>query len=101
MLGYPLDHTLLVRGTPEALKALREAVVVVDVKVEREKPGEDRARTALTPRRAKMEEVQRKILALPDAGTVIEQGGRLILEGKADWVRAALREAFLAEIKTP
>ena len=100
LVGYPLDHTLLVRGTPEALKAFREAVVVVDVKVEAVKPGEDRVRTAVTPRHARSAELQQKMRALPDAGSVTEQGGRLVLEGKAAWIRAALHAAFEAELPT-
>lgn len=96
VLGYPLDNSLLVRGPEDSLKAVRAALAVVDVKVEH--PDKEHARTTLTPKLAKPSDVRQKMLALPDAGTVTLKDEALTLEGRPDWVRAALHEAFLAEL---
>lgn len=97
--GFPLDHSLIARGTPDAVKKFRDAVLTIDLKVE--KLPNDRAATSLMPRHGKPTDLRERLLSLPGAGDVALQDGRLTLQGKAGWVRAALREAFLAEIKAP
>jgi hypothetical protein len=99
ILGYPLDNSLLVRGKPSAISALKDAVAIGDIVV-----GFDTAefRTAkLTFRKAKPEQAQtvrEVILKLNGAGSASIEDSRISVRGSEKWVTEAIAAAMRAEM---
>jgi hypothetical protein len=94
ILGYPLDSSLIIRGTPAALQGMRNALRMVDAPVR--KSGE-LLEAELRPGRVKAEALRESILKLPGGGSAVVEGGAVRLKGKTEWVHRALRLAFRAE----
>lgn len=101
ILGYPLDSSLLIHGAKEAIAVLKHGLSIVDVPVTKTKKGQSRLDLML--KRVKPEELQERLLRMPISGsrTVTVQGQRVILDGNAEWIRAALRLAMQMEMDAP
>jgi len=97
ILTYPIDNSLIARGTPGALSAMERGVRIVDVQVTELPNGA--ARTSLHPGRVSGETLRTRLLALPEAGAATWYDGVLALEGKRAWVRATIRRAMQLEME--
>jgi hypothetical protein len=94
VLVYPLDKSLIVRGTAAAIAEMKTALRVVDVPV----AGD---RYQVTLQRGNPEAVQTAALALPEAGSVQVDGKTLTFSGKVDWLNAVRGLVFGAELEHP
>jgi hypothetical protein len=94
VLVYPLDKSLIVRGTAAAIEEMKAALRGVDV------PGE-RDRQTVTLRRGNPKAVRTAALALPQAGMVQVQGNTLTFSGNEDWLHAVRGLVFGAELTHP
>ena len=96
LLGYPLDNTVIVQGTPEAIEQLKRGIRVADV--ERTDLKNGRFQVVLAPDKKNVDRLDRAVRALPGAGIVEVKDGRLTLEGAEAWVEASLRAAIRVEL---
>jgi hypothetical protein len=93
VLAYPLDDSLIVRGTPAAIAEAKSALAVIDV------PFEQGRRLEVTLRRGELGAVGKAALALPKAGTILLRGEKTLrFEGDAEWLDAVRGVVFAAEI---
>src|SRR4051794_33104843 len=91
VLVYPLDRSLIVRGTADVIEELKAALRVVDVPTEG-----DRYTVRLW--QGNPDAVRTAALALPQAGTVGVQDKNLTFTGKEEWLRAVKGVVFGAEL---
>jgi len=94
VLVYPLDRSLIVRGTADVIEELKAALRVVDVPTEG-----DRYTVRLW--QGNPDAVRTAALALPQAGTVGVQDKNLTFTGKEEWLRAVKGVVFGAELTHP
>jgi hypothetical protein len=96
VLAFQLDNSLIVRGTSEALEALKRGIQIADVKIDR--PSKEQAVAVLTPKRLHPRFLREQFLKLPDAGTATVKDEQLTICGSTEWVEEALRIAIRGEI---
>jgi hypothetical protein len=89
ILSYPLDNSVIMRGTPEAVDAVKSALATADVPIESN-------RLVITLRGAAPEVVRDHALALPLAGTVEVDGRTVRFQGQQKWL-LGVRDMVLGE----
>lgn len=92
--SYPLDHSLVVRGTPAGIQQFKTTLRLLDVSQEE---VDGRQRVTLTPQNARPELVRNVVLELPEGGKAEVDGKTVKLEGSPAWIRRALRIAVHLE----
>jgi hypothetical protein len=78
------------------LAEMRECIEVLDAPVQTK--GPDRQRIVLALRHADPLTVRDSVLRLPEAGSVTISGGKLVLEGRPEWVHRSLRQVIREEL---
>jgi len=95
ILVYELDNSLVVRGTPDAVRRLRQGVRAVDTPFEE---ANGRAQVTLKPARSDAAALAEAVLRLPAAGSATVRENQLELSGSSEWVRLAMRRVIEAEM---
>jgi hypothetical protein len=97
ILGYPIDHSLLVKGSPQSVEEIQALVAVLDVRTE--SIGKDTQRVRLTLLHVAKEPLRSGLLAIPGSGTAEWRDGALVLEGNPTWIWVAMRTAASLEVQ--
>ena len=93
------DNSLIVEGTLSAIQLLNRGLTIADV--ETVHPGKSRTIVILRPTRLKAQELNERVLKLPDAGVTEVRGEQIGIDGKPEWVDAAILLAMRAEMEEP
>lgn len=96
ILGYPLDNSLLVRGTSADIARLRRGVGVIDVPIRVLTPS--RSRAEIRPVNGDPGQIRAEGLKLRNTGTIERHDGALQIEGPDEWLRRVLALAARVEI---
>ena len=99
VIALPREKQVFTAGTREAVELLRNGIRLVDVP--RKKIAKDQESVVLAPQRVKPQELRESLLALPNGGAATVRDGSVVVEGSADWIHRALRQAMQAEMSAP